>query len=202
MATKDEYIQILYTLLPQGPAWSQTEQNSLASDALNATATQLAAADAMIEQMLDELIPSTTVWKLETWLEEWGLPDECMTALGQYDFPQDKLQQALSAKVASWGLGLKDALKAIAQRFGYSADIERYKPFLTTSKVNDRMYDYTWANTALIITTDNTNQTQYFLTNWTADQPLARWGDRVYECMVRQIIPAHLVTIFSYPTDI
>ena len=36
------------------------------------------------------------------------------------------------------------------------------------------------------------------IVNWTVDQPLARWGDRVYECMIRKIVPAHLIPIFQY----
>lgn len=199
MATKDENLAALLALLPPGVAWVKDGQSCLSQDFLEACADELADADAMIKQMYDELIASKTVYKLDIWLDEWGLPDECMTALGQYDFPQDKLQDALSAKVASWGLGFKDALYQIAKRFGYTVDVGRYKPYTVISKVNAHMYDYKWANTAVIITTDGANGTEHFRVNWQADQPLARWGDRVYECLVSQIVPAHLEIVFTYP---
>ena len=201
MISQDEYAQILYQLLPQGPAWPQAKDGSIASDFIQACAYELSDVEVALNELYKELNPSTTVTYLDIWLKEWGLPDDCMKLLGDTDFPQDKLQQALAAKYASWGLGFKDALYAIANAFGYKADIERVDPFLVTSTVDSKLYDYKWAGTALIITTDLAGQTEYFLTTWTVDQPLARWGDRVYECMVRKIIPAHLFPMFTYPDE-
>ena len=37
--------------------------------------------------------------------------------------------------------------------------------------------------------------------NWDADQPLARWGNSLLECVVRALAPAHVYVIFSYEDE-
>ena len=198
MANSQEYLGVLYNLLPQGPAWPREDDGSLTSDILKLIAGELANADTQIGEIFYERDPASTVTMLDTWLDEWGLPDECMTAIGETQFPQDKLQQALVAKVKSWGLPFKEAAAVIGQVFGFDVTVTAPEYYTVMSPVDHLMYDKDWTFTVFVETHSAELIVEYFAVNWTVDQPLARWGDRVYECMIRKIVPAHLIPIFQY----
>ena len=68
MANSQEYLGVLYNLLPQGPAWPREDDGSLTSDILKLIAGELANADTQIGEIFYERDPASTVTMLVTWL--------------------------------------------------------------------------------------------------------------------------------------
>ena len=203
MATRDNYFQALNQLLPLGPAWPRDlDPASSAQSCLSWLAAELERADQDVDALFDEADPRTADTMLSTWLSEWGLPDACMRRFDQTDFPRDQLRTMLAAQIGTWGLTSSQAIFYIAKLYGKTASIENVDPFTVASTVDKRLYDSSRRAYVLIVSISDGQRAEFFDVTWTADQPLGRWGDDLFECSVKAIIPAHLTPIFSYPDSV
>ena len=87
----------------------------------------------------------------------------------------------------------------VAESLGYEANIETFEAFTVKDRVNKGLYSLEW-NTAyaMSIKVKANSAQKLFNVTWTADQPLAVWGDRLFECLMRELVPAHVTAIFEY----
>lgn len=51
------------------------------------------------------------------------------------------------------------------------------------------------------ITIRSDGNAEYLDVTWSADEPLARWGNALLECMIRALAPAHVHVIFMYEEE-
>ena len=87
----------------------------------------------------------------------------------------------------------------MAESFGYEAEVITYSAFTVKDTVNKALFGTEW-NTAyaMSISVRAVSSQRLFNTTWTVDQPLAVWGDRLFECLMRELVPAHVTAIFEY----
>lgn len=199
MASKEDYQRALYLLLPHGPAWPREADGSTSQAFLEWAASELAILDTAARALYDEADPRTAETMLDVWLAEWALPNACMKKFGQTDFPRDQLRTMLLAQIGTWGLTSTEAINFIGRVYGKDVDVQNVQPFTVASTVDRRLYDQSWRVYVVIVSISDGDRAQYFDCSWTCDQPLARWGDSLFECSVEQVIPAHLWPMFSYP---
>ena len=209
--TSSEYTQMLKGLLPPGQAWNIEEDSDLVALQKSA-AEELARLDGDVWRLLDELNPSTTSEALSDWERVVGLPDEC-TALGT----------AFSERISAVLLKLKRPVgqnagyyEMLASTLGYaSPKVEEFRPFRAGSRANQRIYQspggilslpsggyaqsgyhgwlYAWrlrVNRGAVV---NFRSSQSL-----SGERLATWGDRLLECIIRRLKPAHTLVIFAY----
>lgn len=199
MAAKDDYLRALYLLLPQGPAWPREADGSTSQAFLEWAASELFILDTAARALYDEADPRTAETMLDTWLDEWAMPNACMKKFGTTDFPRDQLRTMLLAQIGTWGLTSTQAINFIGKVYGKDVDVQNVAPFTVASTVNRRIYDQSWRVYVVIVSVNDNDKGECFTVNWTVDQPLRRWGDSRFECSVEQVIPAHLWPMFSYP---
>ncbi|MGG6621249.1 UNVERIFIED_CONTAM: DUF2313 domain-containing protein, partial [Salmonella enterica subsp. enterica serovar Weltevreden] len=71
MALQDEYTQLLYHLLPEGPAWDG--ENPL----IEGLAPSLNRIHQRADELMDEIDPATTTELIDRYEQLYGLPDSC-----------------------------------------------------------------------------------------------------------------------------
>ncbi len=199
MASKTDYENALYELLPWGPAWPREfDPASTSQNFLSWIAQELTCVEADSSALFDEADPRFTQAFLDRWLEEWGLPNECMQRFGA-DYPRDQLRKILTSIIGTWGMTSMQAVNYIGQIFGKEVEVQNVRPYTVASTCNRRLYDDQWRSYVVIIAISDSQDAVYKDVTWTADQPLARWGDTYFECAIEAVLPAHLFPMFSYP---
>lgn len=170
--TERDYSHQIDELLPRGPIWNRAPGSTLDA-VLYALGREAARADARINQVLEEADPRTSVEELSRWFDDYGIPSACLEAIA--DPSQEQMRQELLAKITS-NLGLTAAFfESLAGTLGYQAKVTTF----TEHDVNAEYLDVTWG----------------------ADEPLARWGNALLECVIRALAPAHVYVIFMYEED-
>lgn len=191
----DEYLSALKKLLPYGPAW-EDEQSEVMQCALWLTAKELQRLDNDLANLIDESDPRTASVTLSQWFYEWGIPDKCLQMLE--DASIEQYRKLLIIKIRTLGLTFQELLSVIAQISGVgSAVAGRVTPFTVNGTVNDRIYGQNWIHAVLVITASDDGVT-YFTADSSVDERLALWGNDLFECLVREIAPAHKVIVFQY----
>lgn len=194
----DNYLTALKGLLPKGPAWEDKQSEEMDA-VLYLTAKELQRLDLDIAQLIDEADPRTASATLSQWYKEWGIPDECLKALSSTT--SDQWRQILVTKIRSLGLTYSELLVVIARVSGMkSATAQRVEPFTTASRTDARLYGRSWDHAVLIISA-TADQIQYFRTSSRTDERLAKWGNQLFECLVKSVSPAHKVLVFSYTEE-
>ena len=76
--TANEYVGMLKELLPPGPVWPRGDSTSLYAMMFEVWAIELARIDSRANALITEADPRFAIETFPQWLEEWGLPDECL----------------------------------------------------------------------------------------------------------------------------
>ena len=196
--TDADYLAALRRLLPPGPAWDDYEAEPFATT-LWLAAREFARLDADIARLIEEADPRTAGVTLSQWLYEWGVPDACLASLPDATLAQ--WRQVLVTKIRSLGITFTELLQILADISGVeSAHTGSVDPFTVESTVNARVYGHNWDSAVLIISAVGGDR-QYFRTDWAADERLSRWGNDLWECLVREFAPCHLVIVFVYESS-
>lgn len=190
-----DYLQILKALLPKGPAW-ELEDKCFFNKMLEIAASEFARVDADILKLIDESDPRTASVTLADWFYQWGIPDDCLKQYSQATL--EEYRNVLVTKIATQGYTFGELVSLIGSSMGYSAvSIENFNTFTVRSRVNQRLYGPDWKNYFMTITVDRTN-VRYFRANTRVDNPLAIWGDQLFECEIKSLAPAQSGVIFQY----
>lgn len=196
MFTVDDYDQALDRLLPRGPIWKRVP-GSILDSVLHSIAIELARIDTKADKVLDEADPRTSFDLLDHWFTDWGIPSACLSALS--DPTLEEKRRELIAKILSGSSLTAQFFKDMAETLGYEAEIVTYSAFTVNDSVDKGLYGTEW-NTAysMGVKVKAISTQRIFNTTWTVDQPLSVWGDRLFECLMRELIPAHVTAIFEY----
>ena len=187
--SEKDYAHLVNALLPRGLIWNRKKGGVLDS-ILFSLSSEAARVDARARALIEESDPRTSVEELERWFADHGIPSECVAAIA--DPSLEQMRQELIAKITSnSGLTAK-YFEELAGVLGYSAKV-------TTFDVEMPLADEKWIPVfTLGITISNDSGFDEFTTECDAEQPLARWGNSLLECLIKALAPAHVEVIFIY----
>lgn len=192
--TADDYLLQLQALLPPGPAWPR-DQEAVLTKLLLALAAEFARIDRRGGDLIEEADPRTTSELLADWERAAGLPDTCLTA-GQ---TVQQRRAALVSKLTSMGGQSRQYFIDMAASLGYpGAAIDEFRPMNCNDNCNDALHSeddrFAWR-----INLPNSNAGTYLANcNSTCNDALGSWGDKVLECRISHLKPAHTTALFAY----
>lgn len=194
--TPGDWLRALVGLLPRGAAWN-TDADSILSKLLSAYATGLARFEARAAKLHDEADPSTTLEMLKDW-EDWlGLPSPCM-ALESQTLTQRR--SAIVDKLTDVGGQRPQDYIDLAARLGVVITISEYDVHHTVmSGVNAPLCGFGFRFVWYVNMPANSTSIRYFSVMSPISEPLANWGNRLVECVIRARKPADTYVYFIYP---
>lgn len=194
--SEKDYAHLVNALLPRGLIWSRKKGGVLDS-ILFSLSSEAARVDARARALIEESDPRTSVEELERWFADHGIPSECVAAIA--DPSLEQMRQELIAKITSnSGLTAK-YFEELAGVLGYSAKVTTFEEHHVEHDVEMPLADEKWIPVfTLGITISNDSGFDEFTTEWDAEQPLARWGNSLLECLIKALAPAHVEVIFIY----
>lgn len=197
--TENDYRQQVDALLPRGPLW-KPKKGGVVDAVLYALSREAARIDARACSVIEEADPRTSYEELERWFADYGIPSECLAAIA--DPSLEQMRQELLAKITS-NLGLTKAFfESLAGTLGFSAEVETYREHNVNDNAECPLYSAEWSTAMTLgVKVRGRNGAEEFNTTWAVDQPLARWGNSLLECVVRALAPAHVYVIFSYEDE-
>ena len=197
--TERDYSHQIDELLPRGPIWKRTPGGALDA-VLYALGREAARVDARINQVIEESDPRTSIEELARWCDDSGIPSACLEAIA--DPSQEQMRQELLAKITS-NLGLTAAFfESLAGTLGYQAKVTTFTEHDVNDDVEHPLYEKQWTTVMTLgITIRSNGNAEYLDVTWGADEPLARWGNALLECVIRALAPAHVYVIFMYEED-
>lgn len=182
----------MLALLPRGPVWPR-EPDSVLVHAIGALCETLARNTARANFLVRDAFPGSTEELLPEWEATLGLPDPCAG-----EAPTIALRRAqVVAKLTGRGGQSKPYYIAVALALGYAITITEFKPFAVGDPVGLPLYGEAWAF-AWQVNAPLESILYFDVGHWHAGDPLAAWGNAVLECVLREIMPAHTILIFSY----
>lgn len=188
---REHYVQLLQNLLPPGPAWPR-DHNSLLAKMIDGFAEEFAAIDVRSSILIREADPSTTSELLADWERVAGLPDLCTGVPVSVALRRE----LLVAKLTNVGGQSKLFFINLAAKLGYEITITEFRPFRTTSHVNEHLADSAWNFVWRVNSAQNT--IRKFKATSRVNEPLASWGNLALQCMITRLKPAHTHVQFAY----
>lgn len=197
--TENDYRHQVDALLPRGPLW-KPKKGGVVDAVLYALSREAARIDARACAVIEEADPRTSYEELERWFADYGIPSECLAAIA--DPSLEQMRQELLAKITS-NLGLTKAFfESLAGTLGFLAEVETYREHNVNDNAECPLYSAEWSTAMTLgVKVRGRNGAEEFNTTWAVDQPLARWGNSLLECVVRALAPAHVYVIFSYEDE-
>jgi uncharacterized protein YmfQ (DUF2313 family) len=191
--TGDQYAEQLDALLPQGAAW-QRESDARMRDLTRGLGEELSRVDARGDDLLSEVLPSTTVEMLIDWERVAGLPDPCVPE-GQ---TIQERRNALLARLAGTGGQSRQFFIDLAASLGFTITITEFRPFRAgISRAGDALYSEEWLY-VWRINAPETTVIEFRAGVSAVGEPLRKWGNELLECVFNRIKPAHTVLLFGY----
>ncbi len=191
--TGDDYAKQLDALLPVGLAWRR-ETDVRMRDLTRALAEELARIDMRAIDLLNEILPSSTVEMLSDWERVAGLPDPCVPE-GQ---TLQERRSALLSRLAGTGGQSREFFIELAAYLGFTITITEFRPFRAgVSRVGDALYNDDWRH-AWRINAPETTIIEFRVGVSAVGEPLRKWGNELLECALNRIKPAHTVLLFGY----
>lgn len=191
--TDADYARALRNLLPTGRAWN-SDPSSVQAQALSCYAPTFRRNSDSAVALLADAFPTSAVSLLPEWEATLGLPDPCA---GVAPTLQARRAQVKARFANSGGQSVSD-FETYAAGLGYQVTVRQYAPFrMGQNSCGDALggldWFYTWAIEASAATV-----TPFRLGSSTLGEPLASWGNRVLECELSAIAPAHAILQFHY----
>lgn len=198
--TGDELLPQILALTPRGPAWGTDEAGDgkgaspLMRLVWSAIAKWSAASYAVDFILACQAIPSLISYSLVDWEAELGLPDPCVGPA-----PDDAARRAaVRAKYAASGGSSPNYFICLAQALGFLVcAVEEFRPTRIGDTCGTHMQGPAWAHHwrvhASLVTV---NYARVGLAR-IGDQ-LATWGNKILECAIRAVKPAHTTVSFAY----
>ena len=192
--TAADYLQMIQSLLPTGPAWPK-DPDAVQTIFWSAVAAELKKIHDRSTQLLSEVTPSTTNEMLSDWERVVGLPDECTAdQIVGFIARRANLVQRLNAV----GGQSKSYFIGLAATLGFTITIDEFRPFLVgQSTVGQPLSNGAWMFTWRVNAPLNT-LTAFRVGQSAVGDPLAQWGNAPLECAIRRVAPAHTNVLFGY----
>ncbi len=189
----DDYAQLLADLLPRGWAWPR-EPDTVLMRTFAGLAVEFARIHARDCDLLSESYPGTALETLVDWERICGLPDACTGPLSTLQ----ERRAAVLFKLAARGGQSRAYFIGVAAALGFDITITEFTPFRAgRSRAGDPVYGldwvYAWRVNALSWTIGYFRARQS-----TAGEALRRWGNRLLECVLDMLKPAHTILQFAY----
>lgn len=198
----EDYVQQIKALLPYGLAWNREDVASSFALMIECWAAEFARIDARVNQLLEEVDPRFCSETFEEWLIQWGVPDPClelwgaMTAAG---LVPDVLRKALVQKVSEPGGNTLGFFLRLANSYGYDIAIfDKSQSFNVLSYITDPLETKVKPHHFVVLVSRGGGSIVWHKTTGTADEPIAWWGDKVVECLLRRYCPAHAEIEIGY----
>lgn len=190
---KKDFAHALTSLLPTGRAWNRSP-NSTQHKLMLALGRSFERSTILAVDLIDDVFPATSTETLSEWEKTVGLPSLCS---GVPETLQGRREQVVSRLVGSGGQSINYYI-GFAKALGRDIQIKQHAPFRAgVSRCGDHLGDTDWFF-VWTIALNRFNPIYFRSGNSTAGEPLCSWGDRVFECEIRQIIPSHTILLSSY----
>jgi len=194
--TGANYLAQLQALLPVGAAWSR-EPDAALTALLQALADEFARADLRADQLIIEADPRSALELISDWERVTGLPDSCSGTLAT---TLQERREAVVAKLTAIGGASRAYFTSVAERLGYTVEIDEYRPFISgLSRCGDLLNGghpvrHTWR-----VRVTGPRYTA-FRTGVSQCGDLLGEIDRAddLECTLQRLKPAHTTLIVSY----
>ena len=161
---------------------------------LEAEARALDTAQGSGERLYDQVWPETGA-ALEEWERVLGLPDPCVR---NESLAVRQRIAAVMAKLSGLGGQSKAFFIQLAASLGYVITITEFKPARAGIAVaGDAVNGAAWTS-AWMINAEPVNVFVARAGSAAAGEALAVWGNKLLECRMRAMQPAHTTLIFSY----
>ena len=192
-----EYVGMLKELLPHGVAWPRGDSTSLYALMFEVWGAELARVDARTRALITEDDPRFAIETFQEWLDEWGLPDDCIRAWS--DANDSTLRKLLLWKIQTVGSQNWQFFVDLAGMFGYVITIDEFNRHSVRSRTSDVLSEEMWPHTwrVNVLAAQGSAMTYHEVTG-DAKEPLAWWGDSLIECLIKRYAPAHCTLIFAY----
>jgi len=146
------------------------------------------------ERVYDQVWPETGA-ALDEWERVLGLPDHCV--VGENLAVRQRIA-AVMAKLNGVGGQSKGFFIQLAESLGYAVTITEFKPARAGIAVaGDAIYGPGWTS-AWMINAEPVNVFVARAGSAAAGEPLAVWGNKLLECRMSAMKPAHTTLLFSY----
>ena len=186
----NDYKDLIIKLLPKGQAWEGSKLQAL----VQGFAPELQRADAQIEALFTEALPSTTNQCIGDWERIAGLPDQAFPVASTLAARQGNLVAKLSAQ----GGQSAAYFIAIALRLGYTITIEDcYQVFAAGFHAGDSVYGVDWAFT-FTVHCSALPDGESTITNGSLPALRQVYNERL-EAVFNVLKPAHTIALFTYP---
>lgn len=188
-----DYLSALQALLPRGRVWPR-DPDATQTKALSGLTSVYERTTRRANQLLIDAFPGTAYELLPEWESALGLPDPCAG-------PSPTIQARRSQVVARFAGGGGQSVAymvGFARNLGYTITITQFVPacagnLMAGMPVNSNDWAYAWRVNAPL------NTSYPFLAGYSAaGEPLSYNGNKVLECELMQIAPAHTTVFFSY----
>lgn len=195
--TAQEYVGMLKELLPPGPAWPRGDTPSLYAMMFEVWGAELARADSRARALITENDPRFALETFQEWLDEWGLPDDCIRAWSNAN--DTTLRKLLLWKIQTVGSQNWQFFVDLASMFGYIITIDEFNRHSVRSRTSDVLSSEIWPHTwrVNVLAAQGSAMTYHEVTG-DAKEPLAWWGDALIECLIKRYAPAHATLSFAY----
>jgi uncharacterized protein YmfQ (DUF2313 family) len=190
----EQYVEIMLSMLPHGDAWPR-DPNSETGQRFAAIAAEFVLIDQRNDQLLREMMPSTTVELLPDWETDHGLPDPCIVTAQTFT----ERRNALINKYRFIGAQDQQFFIDVAIDLGYTITISEYSESIPgpqseyegISLAGDA-WNYVWQ-----INAEDNNIVRKQVGTPTGE-PLSTWGNEGLECALRSLAHDHRILFFTY----
>lgn len=197
-----DYVGQIKALLPPGVAWNRDDVSSTCALMIECWAWELTRIDARIQSLIEEADPRTCIETFNEWLIQWGVPDPCLElwgAMTNAGLVPEVLRKALVQKISEPGGNSLGFFVRLAKAYGYDITIfDRSGSFHVMSYITDpisaKVKPHHWY--ALVYKGGGT--VTWHNTKGDATEPIAWWGDKIIECLLRRYCPAHTELSIGY----
>ncbi len=195
--TAQEYVGVLKEFLPPGPAWPRGDSTSLFALMFEVWGAELSKVDSRARALIIEDDPRFAIETFQDWLDEWGLPDDCIRAWSNAN--DTTLRKLLLWKIQTVGSQNWQFFVDLAAMFGYLITIDEFNRHSVRSRTSDVLSSEIWPHTWRVnVLSAQGSAMNYHEVVGDAKEPLAWWGDSLVECLIKRYAPAHARLSFAY----
>lgn len=187
------FLSAIQSLLPRGLVWPR-DPDAVQTKALMGLAPTYERNTSRANYLLVDAFPATTYELLPEWEETLGLPDPCA---GTAPTIQQRRNQVVARLANSGGQSIAYFVDFAAQ-LGYSITITQYSQArVGILKAGQPVNGYAW-NFAWKVNAPASTVIRATAGSMAAGDPLLAFGNKVLECEIRSLMPAHTIVLFAY----
>jgi uncharacterized protein YmfQ (DUF2313 family) len=190
-----DFATAIQNLMPRGRAWPR-DLSALMAKVRVGLGPTWAAHTLQNNNLLIDAFPATAVQLLPEWEAALGLPDPCAGPA-----PTLRARQAqVVARFTGVGGQSISSFVSYAAKLGFPITVKEFTPFCVGqqamgSPLGLQEWAFTWRATGQTPSVSN-----FLAGHSTAGEPLGAWGNRVLQCELNVLKPAHTYLNVAYTT--